>query len=552
MDPDLDSARSSHRHSEDEEAAISAPLTESTRLGQAVGAAAGAEAAGLATAAVGQQRSDGGDVGGIAGRPAGGVSPGGVAYRRSDTAVELEQANRGSRVSGAAGLNATNAVAGSGSDVGGGPRGAAVGAGGGGPGDGLQAGGATAAATGADDSEGSGGDSGDDAAFDNGRDLFERYSITSYGAGATTAASWPAATHASGLVAAAGAMQATAGAPIAPVTARPESQLGGSAGNAGAAAGGSGQWDATSGMQQVSASTPASGAGTATASGSVAGSVAGTALPAGGGFPTLLMQVQAPDRFGGVLSPRAGESLRHLNSASELHGDGPSAGDGGEGQEAEARGQRFVQSLDEGPEAGGAGASASTLAGGQAISFAAASSSRGQWAGVPGAIAAAGRRTSSLAADSSPQGPRLVSAGTSLGAQRSPPAAAGGPLEEAGGAGGGAVGVHPYLEEELPVVPRVDSASDLTGLAGHSQASRSSSLTTPGQLEALLERQSRSSAGLVGGGGRLRRKNRGLKHIPRPGLPDVWLMGRAYMIVPLSTFQGVAARCRCLRVAAAL
>lgn len=81
-------------------------------------------------------------------------------------------------------------------------------------------------------------------------------------------------------------------------------------------------------------------------------------------------------------------------------------------------------------------------------------------------------------------------------------------MEEAGGAGGGAGGEHPYLEEELPVVPRVDSASDLTGLAGHSQASRSSSLTTPGQLESLLERQSRSSAGLVGEAGRLRRRNR--------------------------------------------
>ena len=59
MDPDLDSARSSLRHSEDEEAAISAPLTEPTRLGQAVSAAAGAEVAvaALATAAVGQQQS---------------------------------------------------------------------------------------------------------------------------------------------------------------------------------------------------------------------------------------------------------------------------------------------------------------------------------------------------------------------------------------------------------------------------------------------------------------------------------------------------------------
>ena len=113
-----------------------------------------------------------------------------------------------------------------------------------------------------------------------------------------------------------------------------------------------------------------------------------------------------------------------------------------------------------------------------------------------------------MAADSSPQGPRLVGAASLLGAQRSPPAAAGGPVEEAGGAGGGAGGEHPYLEEELPVVPRVDSASDLTGLAGHSQASRSSSLTTPGQLESLLERQSRSSAGLVGEAGRLRRRNR--------------------------------------------
>lgn len=176
VDRDLDSARSSHPHSEDEAAPLNAPLADPMSLAQAVGAVMGAAA--TSAAAAGQQQSGSAQAGSSTGRPAGGLGTR-EPYRHSDTAGEREQGSRGCRVEEISGRPESKAAA-AGSSAGGGASG---GTGSAALGDGPQAGQASAASARFGNTGSSGGTSDDDTGLPSGRDLFERYSITSCSAG---------------------------------------------------------------------------------------------------------------------------------------------------------------------------------------------------------------------------------------------------------------------------------------------------------------------------------------------------------------------------------